>query len=148
MRCTIQELQKSRNIIRRIRQRDLYRMVDQKILPGEYKKVWNAKTLTPAMVAAQDAVLEPSDVIIDFSRINFGLGAYNPVDRIRFFGKHNPNRNKFKRSMKWKWWLRCVFRCFPLSKGSDIVSGAGTIRGIGPAVLYDRRFASTTFFCL
>lgn len=70
-------------------------MVDQKLLPSESKKIWNARTLTSSMVAAQDAALVPSDLIVDFSRINFGLGSVNPVDRIKFFGKHNPQRAIF-----------------------------------------------------
>lgn len=87
----VQELARSREIISRIRRRDLYRMVDQQVVPGEYKQLWNNKSLTRELVAAQSPDLEPNDVIVDFSRVNFGMGMLNPVEHVKFFGKHNPN---------------------------------------------------------
>jgi hypothetical protein len=100
-----QALAKSRQIIDRLRRRDLYRIVDFKAVPTPYRDAW-ASLLTVENIVAEanllgsdpDFELEDNvelnceDVIVDFSVLHMGMKDKNPMERVRFYSKHNPNR--------------------------------------------------------
>jgi len=96
------ELEKARAIIKRLRKRDLYKMVDQKVLPREYRALWKndltaeriaevSKTLPITGGEGGDTALSADDVIVDFTGLHFGMKEKNPLDHVRFYEKRKPN---------------------------------------------------------
>ncbi|KAL5488449.1 hypothetical protein ACEPAI_6567 [Sanghuangporus weigelae] len=106
-------LVESRRILDRIHRRDLYRCVDwgtfrydllsrlKKLITSE-RIVRAAKELfhsdldgkpgrSRSRGPSQDIVasLSVEDVIVDFSTLHFGMKEKNPIDFVRFYGKHN-----------------------------------------------------------
>jgi hypothetical protein len=90
--------------------RDLYKCVDFKILGFHLKDVCK-EHITPKSIVeavrtwastathegadilqANAASLQPSDVIIDISIPHYGMGEKNPMDSVKFYSKHSPNR--------------------------------------------------------
>lgn len=98
-RSTYPELAKSRDIIKRIRTRQLYKHVDVHMFAAEHRAT--LKLLTPAKVAeaaksiempeGEDAELAAEDVAIDVTLIHLGMKDKRPVDLVKFYGKRNPN---------------------------------------------------------
>lgn len=89
----------SRAIFDRIRSRDLYKMVDYKVLGWEYKDICR-EHITPqriadsinAMPANQKALKVPAnDIIVDLSPMHYGMQDKNPLDFIHFYSKNHPN---------------------------------------------------------
>ncbi|KDQ07753.1 hypothetical protein BOTBODRAFT_38548 [Botryobasidium botryosum FD-172 SS1] len=100
-RSELPELEQARAIIRRLRKRDLYKMVDQKVLPREYRALWKddltaeriaevSKTL-PGSEVGGGMTLCVDDVIVDFTGLHFGMKEKNPLDYVRFYEKRKPN---------------------------------------------------------
>ena len=114
-----QRLAEARAILHRIRVRDLYKSVDFKVFPwhckGELKKVFTPEAVVAAFkklyreckvlkdasphlselahVAEEDAdALGPEHVIIDHAPRHHGMQDRNPLDFVKFYSKHNPNR--------------------------------------------------------
>lgn len=93
------ELAASREIIKRIRTRRLYKHVDVHMFAAEHRAT--LKQLTPAMVAEaakhvvmpedEDVQLTAEDVAIDITLIHLGMKDKRPVDLVMFYGKRNPN---------------------------------------------------------
>ncbi|KAG8698472.1 hypothetical protein FRC09_007214 [Ceratobasidium sp. 395] len=93
------ELAPSREIIRRIRTRQLYKHVDVHVFAAEHRDT--LKKLTPLLVAeaaknidmpeGEDATLAAEDVAIDLTLIHLGMKDKRPVDLVMFYGKRNPN---------------------------------------------------------
>ncbi|KAG6827134.1 hypothetical protein H0H92_013083 [Tricholoma furcatifolium] len=97
----------SRAIFDRIRTRDLYRMVDFKVVDWEWAEVFRENiTSTRVFEAARrelDArdggkeegaprsVLEEDDVIIDFLMMHYGMKERNPLDFVKFYSKTHPD---------------------------------------------------------
>jgi len=83
------ELEPARAVIRRLRRRELYRFVDEYIIPGEHISNW--KVPTPAeLVTSQshDGVdLKPEDIIVDTHVNNYAMKDQNPIDNIHWFTK-------------------------------------------------------------
>ena len=105
-RIPLQELSEARGIIDRIRKRDLYRMVDCKIFSWEIGKTCQ-EYITPASIvraakgllsefvgSERDLVdsLSENDVIVDVADMHYGMKDKNPMDSVKFYSKHNPNR--------------------------------------------------------
>jgi hypothetical protein len=86
------ELEESRRIIKRLRTRDLYKFVDEFLIPPELRDRLNKNT-----VKAQDIInhqsngdnLTQDDIIVIFTKLNYAMNDKNPVDSIRFFSKYN-----------------------------------------------------------
>ncbi|KAI8889665.1 HD-domain/PDEase-like protein [Backusella circina FSU 941] len=86
------ELEESRHIIKRLRTRDLYKFVDEFLIPPELRDRLNKNT-----IKAQDIInhqsngdnLTQDDVIVIFTKLNYAMNDKNPVDSIRFFSKYN-----------------------------------------------------------
>ncbi|KAG9105682.1 hypothetical protein FRC07_009124 [Ceratobasidium sp. 392] len=93
------ELAPSREIIRRIRTRQLYKHVDVHMFAAEHRDT--LKKLTPSLVAeaaksidmpnGEDTTLAATDVAIDLTLIHLGMKDKRPVDLVMFYGKRNPN---------------------------------------------------------
>jgi deoxynucleoside triphosphate triphosphohydrolase SAMHD1 len=103
----VQELEESRQILRRIRKRDLYRLVDKEFRPWESRDIWR-KYFTPERIVEAAKRLDPSEyrdpgvkkriaeltvehVIVDISALHHGMGDQFPLDNCKFYGKYNPN---------------------------------------------------------
>ncbi|EJD00742.1 uncharacterized protein FOMMEDRAFT_125131 [Fomitiporia mediterranea MF3/22] len=107
-------LEESRKIIERIRRRELYRCVDWGTFP--YNALASLKeTITPDHIVRSakglfNAVrtgkndytapskhvvtgLSPEHVVVDFSVLHHGMKEKNPIDSVRFYGKHNINKS-------------------------------------------------------
>jgi len=82
-------LSKARDIVRRIRRRELYRFVNEYTVPEE--RVENFKPVTAAEVTACQGSnnvpggLRPDDIIVQNLKIDYGKKHRNPVDSVRFF---------------------------------------------------------------
>ncbi|KAL5636735.1 hypothetical protein ACGC1H_000640 [Rhizoctonia solani] len=93
------ELEKSREIIHRIRTRQLYKQVDMYMFAVEHRDT--LKLLTPEKAAevvktiempeGADADLVAEDIAIDMTLIHLGMKDKRPVDLVKFYGKRNPN---------------------------------------------------------
>ncbi|KAI8975179.1 hypothetical protein BDF20DRAFT_836603 [Mycotypha africana] len=91
-RSKCDELAKSRHIIKQLRTRNLYKFVDEFLIPPDLEPY-----LTKDVVTAQEIVnhqtdnagLVQEDVIVNFSKVNYAMNDKNPVDSIRFFSKFN-----------------------------------------------------------
>lgn len=76
----------ARNLIRRLRCRKLYRLVEEVLLPAGM-----SRRLTPQQIATcQDSagtgvILTPDDIYVAHVSLNFGMKDKNPVDRVLFF---------------------------------------------------------------
>ncbi|KAJ2156836.1 hypothetical protein GGF46_004917 [Coemansia sp. RSA 552] len=92
-RSTEPELEGARDLLRRIHKRDLYKHVDDFILPPDLASVVDRTAINPAEIvgcrAANDD-FEERDVLVDFGRIHFGMGTKNPVDCVQFYSKFKP----------------------------------------------------------
>ncbi|RUP24480.1 hypothetical protein BC936DRAFT_138917 [Jimgerdemannia flammicorona] len=88
------ELAPARAIIKRIRTRQLYKFVDEVLIPQEMKLHFTKDNINPReIIAYQDDndQLGEHDVIIEWLRINYAMKDRNPVDMIRFYSKFNEN---------------------------------------------------------
>jgi len=100
-RSTEPALADSRRILRRLRVRDLYKVVDYVILPNDYYKVWkNTGLLTPEQIvrrAREDKMedaesLEPDDLIVSWSVLHFGSKNEDPIRSVRFYSWQAPHK--------------------------------------------------------
>ncbi|OIS96016.1 PREDICTED: deoxynucleoside triphosphate triphosphohydrolase SAMHD1 homolog isoform X2 [Nicotiana attenuata] len=83
---TDQELEESRNLIRRIRRRDIYQFCNEFAVPKE--KLEHFKNVTAQDIACSqnsDAHLNEEDVIVTNVKIDLASGRNNPLERISFF---------------------------------------------------------------
>jgi HD superfamily phosphohydrolase len=89
-------LSKAQAIIRRLRKRELYKLVDTILLPKQVEA--NMRKLTAEVLlsfAPAGCQLTVSDLIVDHMSINYALKDRNPVDNVHFFTSDHPHR-KFK----------------------------------------------------
>ncbi|KAJ2387693.1 hypothetical protein GGI05_004010 [Coemansia sp. RSA 2603] len=85
------ELKDARNIIQRINTRDIYKFVDEFILPPDLVSVITKSVINEAAIVgfrADGDDFSESDILIDFCRIHYGMRSENPVDHINFFSKY------------------------------------------------------------
>ncbi|CAO3678225.1 unnamed protein product [Rhizopus stolonifer] len=88
------ELEKSRSIVKSIKKRELYKFVDEFLIPPELEKHLNKQTINEQNIVnnqSDNAGLTENDVIVRFTKINYAMNESNPVDSIRFFSKFNEN---------------------------------------------------------
>lgn len=84
-----QELEGARKILRRIRKRDLYRFVDEYIVPGKHINEITVPTVADIITSqSHDGIhLTEEDIIIDTHINNYALRDQNPIDNIKWFTK-------------------------------------------------------------
>ncbi|ORZ14001.1 HD phosphohydrolase domain-containing protein [Absidia repens] len=86
------ELAEARAIMKRLRTRQLYKFVDEFLVPPSL-----VDKVTTDVITAQEIVshqgdndgLDINDVIVSKGKINYAMQDQNPVDSIRFFSKFN-----------------------------------------------------------
>ncbi|KAF9446805.1 HD-domain/PDEase-like protein [Macrolepiota fuliginosa MF-IS2] len=96
------ELERSRSIVRRIRDRDLYKRVDWKVIEWPFRRLFKENVTGKKIVeevkrlATRDSPsetlpdLEDDDVIVDFSTMHYGMGEENPLKYVKFYSKRTP----------------------------------------------------------
>jgi HD superfamily phosphohydrolase len=87
--CPDQSLSKARDIVKRIRRRELYRFINEYTVPEDqvvnFKPV-EAKDITTCQGSNSiPGGLKPDDIIVQNLKIDYGKKARNPVDAVRFF---------------------------------------------------------------
>lgn len=98
---TTQELAPARAIFERIRNRELYKMVDFKSLAWKDRAVLK-EYITPELIveAANElpdsssldkSELRAEDVIVDFCTMHYGMKDKNPLDFVKFYSKRIPD---------------------------------------------------------
>eukprot|EP01086_Lenisia_limosa_P005939 TRINITY_DN2388_c0_g2_i9.p1 TRINITY_DN2388_c0_g2~~TRINITY_DN2388_c0_g2_i9.p1 ORF type:complete len:394 (+),score=7.56 TRINITY_DN2388_c0_g2_i9:240-1421(+) len=80
------ELQESKNIVRRIMNRDFYLLIGE-ILTTHAPELNHccAETIVSHQSHSLNQ-LRPCDIIVYFQKLNYGKGSLNPVDSVEFFG--------------------------------------------------------------
>ncbi|TFK65851.1 HD-domain/PDEase-like protein [Pluteus cervinus] len=97
-------LAEAQAIFKRIRKRDLYKLVDYKVIDWPMRSTFQAE-ITPksVLLAAQQFAssgdenldvegLEAEHIIVDFSSMHYGMKERNPLDEVKFYSKANPNQ--------------------------------------------------------
>ncbi|EFC37169.1 predicted protein [Naegleria gruberi] len=80
------ELEKSRQLLKRIKRRQLYKFVDEIILPiDRHKEFESLEEIDITSCHNGDGELLPSDIIIHNMAINYALKDKNPVDQCLFY---------------------------------------------------------------
>ncbi|CDW75436.1 hd phosphohydrolase domain-containing protein [Stylonychia lemnae] len=86
------ELRDSQKILKNLRERNIYRYIDQKLL---VEKDLNKQITAQEIVGYQDVSkfnveLRPEDIIVSFHTLNWGKGNENPLNAVRFY-RQNEN---------------------------------------------------------
>ncbi|KAG0316945.1 SAM domain and HD [Dissophora globulifera] len=85
-------LEESKALLKRIRTRNLYKFVDELLIPREKLGQLTKRNINSAeIVSCQGANdhLKEDDVIVEFLKNNYAMKDQNPVDGIKFFSKNN-----------------------------------------------------------
>lgn len=88
------ELKKSRDLIQRLRKRELYKLADEVIIPDFSSPELIDKILTITAddvynCKEYDAVLNKENIIIDVFECNYAMKKKNPVNNVSFYTKWN-----------------------------------------------------------
>jgi len=78
--------------VERIYKRDLYKFVDEIMIPQSMLPHLNKDTVrVEDILSYQDSGddLRDDDIIIDWLKINYALKDKNPVDNVKFFSRYN-----------------------------------------------------------
>lgn len=79
------ELEKSRQILKRLKRRDLYKFVDEILLPNDrFDEIGKVKEIDIS-TCSENGQLVPEDIIIHNMAINYSLKDKNPVDQCLFY---------------------------------------------------------------
>lgn len=85
-------LEESKAILRRIRVRDLYKFVDELLIPREKLGQLTKQHVNAAQIVSHQGPndhLKEEDVIVEYLKNNYAMKDRNPVDSIKFFSKHD-----------------------------------------------------------
>ncbi|KAF9313226.1 SAM domain and HD [Podila horticola] len=85
-------LETSQAILKRIRTRNLYKFVDELLIPREKLRILtkeNINSLEIVSCQSPNDHLQVDDVIVEFLKNNYAMKDQNPVDGIKFFSKTN-----------------------------------------------------------
>ncbi|KAK3811980.1 MAG: HD phosphohydrolase domain-containing protein [Benniella sp.] len=85
-------LEESKTILKRIRVRDLYKFVDELLIPREKLGQLTKNHVNAAEIVSHQGAndhLKEDDVIVEFLKNNYAMKDQNPVDAVKFFSKHN-----------------------------------------------------------
>lgn len=79
-------LKDARHVMHRIRRRQLYRFVDEHLMPNGRSVSIKPEDVTTCQDSAHTGItLAPEDVHIKMVTLNFGMKEQNPVDKVHFF---------------------------------------------------------------
>ncbi|KAF9539948.1 SAM domain and HD [Mortierella hygrophila] len=85
-------LEDSKAILKRIRTRNLYKFVDELLIPREKLGILTKENINSAEIVSCQGTndhLQQGDVIVEFLKNNYAMKDQNPVDGIKFFSKTN-----------------------------------------------------------
>lgn len=85
-------LEDSKAILKRIRTRNLYKFVDELLIPREKLGILTKENINSAEIVSCQGTndhLRQDDVIVEFLKNNYAMKDQNPVDGIKFFSKTN-----------------------------------------------------------
>ncbi|KAG0219960.1 SAM domain and HD [Mortierella sp. NVP41] len=85
-------LEDSKAILKRIRTRNLYKFVDELLIPREKLGVLTKENINSTEIVScqgSNDHLRRDDVIVEFLKNNYAMKDQNPVDGIKFFSKTN-----------------------------------------------------------
>ncbi|KAJ2724960.1 hypothetical protein GGI07_001622 [Coemansia sp. Benny D115] len=88
------ELQEARDIISRIYKRDIYRFVDEFILPPDLGSLAENQTISASAIAGyrrENDDFTENDILINICNIHYGMRKENPVDHVGFYSKFKKN---------------------------------------------------------
>ncbi|KAJ1953954.1 hypothetical protein EC988_002701 [Linderina pennispora] len=86
------ELETARAILRRLQKRELYKLVDEFILPPELSSIADSRIVSAAKIAefrSDNDDFTERDVLVDINRMHYGMKNENPVEHINFYSKYN-----------------------------------------------------------
>ncbi|KAF9932458.1 SAM domain and HD [Linnemannia zychae] len=93
-------LEESKAILKRIRTRNLYKFVDELLIPREKLGILTKENINSAEIVSCQGPndhLRQEDVIVEFLKNNYAMKDRNPVDSIKFFSKTNHSgRRKYQ----------------------------------------------------
>ncbi|RIB16911.1 hypothetical protein C2G38_2246724 [Gigaspora rosea] len=81
------ELEDSRKIVKRIRQRKLYKFVNECLIPKNRKGI-TKENLNECKIANYGKNLKEEDIIVDWQDLNYAKGENNPVEAVKFYKKN------------------------------------------------------------
>lgn len=86
-----QGLEKSKEIIKRIRTRDLYKLVDEFSVSSDEKEFakFLKNEITEKNIIESKGGLETGDVIVEIPRLDYGKREEDPVESVKFYDKNN-----------------------------------------------------------
>ncbi|PRP74387.1 HD phosphohydrolase domain-containing protein [Planoprotostelium fungivorum] len=83
-------LKESRDIISKIRKRQLYGSAGEVLVPpNQHEDITSVRVED---IIQHDSSLQPNDVIVDHVVMNYAMRDKNPVNHTHFFSKYNPNQ--------------------------------------------------------
>ncbi|ORX72003.1 HD-domain/PDEase-like protein [Linderina pennispora] len=80
------ELETARAILRRLQKRELYKLVDEFILPPELSSIADSRIVK---FRSDNDDFTERDVLVDINRMHYGMKNENPVEHINFYSKYN-----------------------------------------------------------
>ncbi|KAJ1920169.1 hypothetical protein H4219_001542 [Mycoemilia scoparia] len=89
-------LKESKDIVSRVRRRDLYKFVDEFTIPPAVARYIEKSKVTPSRIVEYRDVnddLSESDIIVRWGRLHYGMGPENPIKHIRFFADNCPHKS-------------------------------------------------------
>ncbi|EFA74610.1 HD phosphohydrolase domain-containing protein [Heterostelium album PN500] len=87
------ELEESRKIIKNIRMRNLYKFVDEVILPSEQHA--HTIKMSSELIAKEGTDIDVSDVIVENLNLNYAFKDQDPVQHTKFYTRYD-NTRKFQ----------------------------------------------------
>ncbi|KAJ1935946.1 hypothetical protein FBU59_005219 [Linderina macrospora] len=91
------ELEVARTIIKRVQKRELYKLVDEFILPPDLSTIADPHIMNAAKITefrSDNDDFSERDVLVDINRVHYGMKNHNPVEHINFYSKYN-GKDKF-----------------------------------------------------
>jgi len=92
MRSNDPGLEKAKDILVKFKRRDLYKFVDEIIIPKEILEHFNKDNVRIEDIISyqpDDAEITKDDLVFDWLKINYGLQDQNPVDYVKFYSRFN-----------------------------------------------------------
>ncbi|KAF8522437.1 hypothetical protein BU17DRAFT_64366 [Hysterangium stoloniferum] len=120
------ELAASREIIHRIRTRDLYKLVDKTFLAWESRNKWRSQYTPECIVETAKTLrgpeidepgveqlikeLKKDHIVVDVTELHHGMGDKYPLENCKFYGKYSPGIHA----------QRGIIEAFPPRREADI----------------------------
>lgn len=86
-----EEMKEARRLLRRLRERDIYKFADQTLLPPEFFDAISEDTISSARIFEHctQSDLEETDIIVQWLTLNYAMKDKNPIDSVSFYTKYD-----------------------------------------------------------